>query len=367
MRVLQFAKRPVVTVAALCVALAACGGESSSDAPFSAAGTSADVEAVNATFGSSTFASFATFSLYFDAALGGAPIVSHSAAALDIRGTGTAGRRAAAVRSAKRLAAILPKRAGENFSASVAAIPPEVAGKTYTYDIGTDSYVESTLTGAPSNGVRFILYAVDPVNFTPVDPLVETGYVDLIDRTSGSTSAAQVIVVSGGNTYLDYTVSSFSTTSGGTVRVIGYVSDGVNQSDINLRSTITFSGGLTLVYSLDLPQRDVSIDLTMSASDLSEPTGTITINLTMRGPNGTVGLNGETTETGTTINVLVSGELFATITSSGTTTTITGAEGRQLSEDEVVALNHVFNISAGAFLAFDQMLAPIGAFFDEPA
>ena len=368
MRVLQFAKRSVVAVALVSFALAGCGGESSPDAPFNPNGTSTDLEAMNSTFASPTFASFSTFSLMFDAALGGAPIISTSAVAIDVRGSGAHGIRVAAARAAQRLAATLIKKDTRGgLSASMMAVPAAVAGKTFVYDIGTGSYVASDISGAPSNGVRFLLYAVDPVSYLPVEPLVETGHVDITDVSTGTTQAARVQVVSGSTTYVDYTVSASSGATSGRVSVMGFVTDGVTQANINLRSTITITAGLTLSYTLTMPDRDVSINLTVSVADVSLPDSPININLSMSGPNGTVSMTGQFAETSGTLNVRINGSAFATITTSGTTTTITRSDGAALSDDELIALDGVFELQAGAFTAFDQMLAPVGAFFDQPA
>lgn len=376
MRVLQFAKRSVVTVALVCVSLAGCGGESAPDAPFNPAGTSADLGAMNGTFTSATFASFSTFSLLFDAALGGPPLISTSAGALDIPAKGvragsTGAIRAAAMRTAQRITAIMPKAGAsstpraEGFSASAMPLPAEVAGKTFVYDPGTAAYAVSDRPLLATNTVRFILYAVDPVTFAPVEPLVETGHVDVVDLSAGSTHAARVLVVSGGVTYIDYTVTASSTPSSGRYAVIGYVTDGTTQANINLRSTVTFTAGLTLTYSLDLPQRDVSIDLTMNASDVSSPDGTLIMNLLMRGPNGTIAMNGQFTDTSGTVYVRINGHAFATITTDGTTTTIVRTDGTPLADDELAAVNSVFVMSGNAFSSFDQMLAPVGTLFDE--
>jgi hypothetical protein len=243
------------------------------------------------------------------------------------------------------------------------AISSTIAGKTFIYDAGSNSYVMSDVSGAPANGVRFLLYAVDPVSFAPVTPLVETGHVDLIDMSAGTTQAARVLVESGGTTYVDYTVSATSGTSSGQVTVTGMVTDGNHQANILLRSTITFNAGLTLSYSLTLPKRDVSINLTVSASDLNQTTSTINVSLTMKGPNGTVAMSGQFTETTGTLNVRINGEAFATITTNGTTTTITRNDGTPLSDDEMTAMDGVFAIQASAFTSFDQMLAPVGGFF----
>jgi hypothetical protein len=361
MRVLQFAKRSVVTVAFVGLTLAGCGGESSPDAPFNPAGASADLEAMNATFGSPTFASFSTFSLMFDAALGGAPIISASAAALDIRATGgNAGVRAAAIRSAQRIAAITPKPAKAGSGISMMTLPVEAAGKVFIYDPGTATYVAPNPPELALNTVRFMLYEVDPGTFAPKLPLVEIGHVDLIDLSAGTTQAARVIVVGGNTTYLDYTVSASSTASSGRVNVIGYVTDGTTQANINLRSTLTFTAGLTLTYSLDLPTRDVAIDLTVNMSDYTSPTSPIVINLLMKGPNGTIAMSGQFTDTTGTLSIRISGDAFATITTNGATTTITRNDGTPLSDDELITLNGVFDIQAGAFASFDQMMTPVG-------
>ena len=364
MRVLQFAKRSVVTVAFVSVTLAGCTSNSSPDAPFNPAGTNADLDAVGSSFSSSTFNSFSALSMKFDAAIGGAPIISASAAAMEIgRRSNSGNMRAAAVQSAQRLAAIMSRPSTKGAGASMMAIPTNVAGKTFEYDLATGAYVVSSRPLLASNTVRFILYAIDPVTQAPVDPLVETGYVDLIDRTAGTTQAAEVVVVSGSTTYLDYTITSSSTASTGRVTVIGYVTDGSVQCNINLSSVLTFTGGLTLNYSLRVPDHELAIDLALSATDLAQQTGTLTVNLTIRGPNGTVGLTGQFTNTTGLLHVRIGGDAFATIQTNGTSTTITRDDGQPLSDDEMGAMNRVFDLQAGAFIAFDQMLAPVGALF----
>jgi hypothetical protein len=365
MRVLQFAKRSVVTVALVSVALTGCTGDPTSDAPFNPGGTSADIEAMNSTFASPTFNSFSTFSWMFDPALGGSPIISHAVAAINARGKTPAAMRAAAARVAQRFAATARKADELSTSEAAMAIPAGVAGRTFIYDPGIETYVLSDRALLATNKVRFILYAVDPVTFAPVIPLVETGYVDLTDLSDGSTQAARIQVISGGTTYIDYTVSGTSSMSSARVTVKGYVTDGNIQATITLRSTISFSAGLTLTYALAVPQRDVSVNLTISMTDVTTPGSPITISMTMRGPNGTVSMGGQFTETGGTLNILINGDQFATITTDGATTTITRTDGTALTDEEFAAVDGVFQLQSGAFLAFDQMLAPVGGLFSE--
>ena len=103
MRVLQFAKRSVVTVALVSVALTGCGEDPLSDAPFNPSGAAGDLEAMSATFASPSFNSFSTFSWMFDAALGGSPIISNSVAAVTMRAKSKTDMRAAAARLVRRL------------------------------------------------------------------------------------------------------------------------------------------------------------------------------------------------------------------------------------------------------------------------
>jgi predicted small lipoprotein YifL len=361
MRVMQLAKRSVTLLATVCVALTGCG-DSGPDVAFNPAGTSADIQAVNATFASPTFGSFSSLSPLFDAALGGAPLVSASAKAFDFRRATTGGElRAAAVRGAKRVAALTPALANGAFSGSSAAIPAEFAGKTFEYSGG--SYVAGVRTGAPDNGVRFLLYAINPVTLLPVEPLVEVGYVEITDLSSGSTQAARVLVVSGDDVYLNYTVAVTATAAGGQVTVNGFVTDGTTQANINLRSTLTQAAGLTLVYTLEVPARDVSINLTMTAAGLDPQTGTIAIALSMSGPNGSISMTGEFTSAGGTLIVRTNGTTFATITSSGAgEPVITGADGAPLADEDVEALGSIFEITGEAFTAFDAMVVPVGVF-----
>jgi hypothetical protein len=360
MHVLQFAKRAVLMLAASSIVLSGCGSESAPTVPFDPVGATADLDAVNTTFDSPAFTSFSALGVLFDAALGGAPLVSGSAAALDLRGGGTA-KQLEAARSAERIGRMLQHPAGSSFSASSAAIASEFLGKTFVYSGG--SYVVSSETGAPANGVRFILYEIDPLTFLPTDALNRTGRVDLIDMSSATTSAVRVIVAGGGTTYLDYRVSVTSTSTSGQVAVFGFITNGNTEATLNLRSTLTADGGLTLSYSVDVPQRDLSIDLTMAANISSPESSTVSVTLDMRGQNGWVRLTGQFVGDDATLNVAINGTQFATMTSTaGAEPVIIGADGQPLTQEEFDALQRVFEFSGESFFVFDQLLVPVGSF-----
>src|SRR3989441_3585439 len=116
--------------------------------------------------------------------------------------------------------------------------PAVVLGTTYTWNATTFQYEANdpaVVPGAPSNGVRFILYALDlagqPIATQPI------GYADLMDESSGNTQTLHVLVVGTTTdppvTYLDYAVSV--TAGAGTARVAvgGVLTGGVERVDLN--------------------------------------------------------------------------------------------------------------------------------------
>jgi hypothetical protein len=365
MRVLQCTKRSVTLLATACVALAGCG-DSGPEVPFNATGTSEDIAALNSTFATPVFASFSVFSQQFDAALGGAPLVSTAARAFNFRRATSGGElRAAALRNARAVAAMIPSVTQGPYSVSSTTISAEIAGKTFEYVNG--AYVATDRVGAPSNGVRFIIYAVDPITSLPTANLDEVGYAQLTDESGTTNQAARVVVVSGETTYLDYTVTAAATASGGRVTVAGFVTDGDIRANVNLRSTVSQAVGLTLLYTVDVPKRDISIDVSLTMSGLDQQTGTIDIDMAMAGPNGSVSMAGQFSETGGTLTVRVNGKVFATLVSTGAgEPVITGANGEPLAEEDVEALRNLFEMTGAAFTSFDLMIAPVGLFLSEP-
>lgn len=96
---------------------------------------------------------------------------------------------------------------------AVPLFPINFLGATFVYDGGLDAYVlDGSLGGAPDNGVRFIMYTLDPQSRLPALPLHPIGYVDLIDRSDAVSTRLRV--------------RAFEQTGGGSVPVADYVVDG---------------------------------------------------------------------------------------------------------------------------------------------
>lgn len=357
MRVLHYASRAVAAVALLVLA-GACGDSTAPDAPFDPAGTNADVAAIGESFESPALESYAAAAPYIGFAVGGALSPAVQAMPSAALATGKAG----ALRHATSLARSYAPRA-DRPSLSAAAIPAEYLGTTFVWDVDTDTYITSDLGGAPSNGVRFILYAINPANLQPIEPLVEVGYVDLTATQTTSSATVHAIVVSGGVTYFDYAVVVSGSTSSANISIAGYATNGTDRVNFDLETTLSGNEQdgfqLTFDYQLTVPTRGgFLMDIEVTTGFMVEDP-TITLDLLARGTHGTVRIQGSETTTGGSYNVTVNGDPFATITVNSTTATIVGADGQPLSQEELDALEGVWGMFAEGFDFFEDLFDPV--------
>ena len=355
MHVTHYARRSLVA-AGLALAVAACGKDSTSPSEFNPQGTSADRAAAQDAFVSGPTASFTAVGAEISAVLGTAPLVTSAATQPLTKSSQISAR------YAKQMAALLPtgRRA---IQASMAAVPGAYLGVTFVWDEITHTYVESNLAGAPSNGVRFMLYAVDPVTLHVVEPAVEVGYVDIIDQSSATAVNFRVKVVQGGVTYLDYSVVTNGTLSGGLVTVSGFVTNGTTLANFTLKNTVSQNSGglvLSLDYDLNVPSRGVSLNWTATFANISDTEVVVTLDLGISGPNGQVRLVGTYGASGGSFSVKVNGDLFATVTISGGTQTVTGAGGQPLTADEEATLHDIMNYYDLSLVAFSELVLPLG-------
>jgi hypothetical protein len=350
MRVPQFAKR---SLAALALAVVAgCGKDSNApDAPFDPAGTSTDIDAMQSSFDSPAMSGYVAASGYISAALGSSP------AALAVRSVPTKALIAGGKPAAKHYAAVLAqtymKPAGE-ISPSFAAIPAEYLGVTFIYNVETAQYEASALPGAPANGVRFMIYAVNQISGALIVPLVEVGYADVVTTETASSATVRIQVVSAGVTYLDYTVGATGGTSQVTLTISGFVSNGNDRVNFDLDTHITATS-VGVDYTLTVPTRGgFRIDFEGESTE-----STVTSTLEARGPHGTVTISGSQTGGSATYEVEVNGEAFATITTSVSGSVITGADGQPLTQEELQALERVFAVFVQGFLFFGDLMTPM--------
>jgi len=339
MRVRHYAMRSFAA-GILVLALAGCAKDNG-PSEFNPQGTSDDMAAATAAFATQQMSSYAVMGADISAVLNASPVVKSSAMA--IRGLD-------ATRAARELAAIVPRRGA--FQASVASVPSALLGTTFVLDVNSGTYVASDLAGAPSQGVRFLLYAVDPVLLQPVYPLVEVGYVDITDHTTASAVDVNVKVVEGNVIYLAYEVTAHATTTGGVVEISGFASNGTTLANFALTATVTDINSSPVIsygYHVNVPSRQLTLDWTLTLTNISDTEVATTVDLVINGPNGNVHLNGTYGVSERTLTVKVNGTLYATVDLNGAEPVITGPDGQPLDSDAEASIQSVvaFYLNSG--------------------
>lgn len=342
--------------------LAACG-DGNDSAPFNATGTSSDMNAVSATFSSPAMASLGWAAGGIDVVFG-APMVSSSIGA--IQTAAPASRNLAA--SARRLVHSATAFNGRTTtSVALAVIPVEVLGKTFEYNSGTGQYEATARTGAPTNGVRFILYAVNPITHVPVEPLTEAGYADVLDESTATVNSVRLQLVSGGVTYLDYGVTGSSTAATGHVLVDGYATDGTTRVNFNLDNSFSdvANGSAAFDYSLEAPSIEVALHYIVGLSQLSTPAAVADVDATVTGPHGDVGIEGQLVEGAGELTANVNGAAFAIVTLGidSEVTSVTKPDGSALTVPEYGALAAIWGLVLKGLDVFEDLLDPVDNLF----
>jgi len=235
------------------------------------AGLSSDLQTVSAVLLSPTFQSFSALS---DTATG-SPVAAPSRVGMLLRAAPFSPPRASSALQASAAARMQALRRGAaTFSGGINAsvVPPALLGTTWVWNTTTHKYEQdgAFTPAAPTDRVRIMLYAVDPITGNIVEaPLTPTGFVDLVDESTTSPAVDRLhVIVSGGTPaspgteYANYTVSGQVTgnpATAFTATAAGFVSDGAH--------TLTFSATFSATQ-LDTDNPDVQIDITW---DLDNP------------------------------------------------------------------------------------------------
>ena len=257
-----------------------------------------------------------------------------------------------AVTAAARLQGI--RTAGPSFgsSASLALFPADLLGKTFVFDLELERYaVDESRTGAPDDGVRVILYAVDPVLGQILTPLDEVGYLDLIDVSTASSDALRLVAVIDNVTFLDYTASITQTTASATLAAVGFLSNGTDQVDFDLSVTATLSGA-SLDYLLSSGGNSVRLEASFSDDD------DFAVTLTIEDGDDTVVLTVTSTPSTVSGQITYNGDVAITISGTPVEPTFTRPDGTPLTEQEIDALLALGDVIGELFEAFDNLLGP---------
>jgi hypothetical protein len=248
--------------------------------------------------------------------------------------------------------------------AAVPIIRSSMLGKTMIYDPAQKKYVVATgRAGAPSNGVRFVLYE----NGTDAQPDVtkEIGYSDLTDERAASptTAGLRLRVISNDKTYLDYSFDLAGSIGAMTVTVKGFMSDGTERVNFELTTTGQLfgrGGTVTLDAKLEVPSQQFQVT-TRVVGPAGENQTPAQIELVVKSATDVVALNAKFAAGQVDAAVTVNTKLFATIKGDPASPIIKGEGGRDLTAEELAALGQVFEFSKGVFELIAGLLAPAGA------
>lgn len=226
-------------------------------------------------------------------------------------------------------------------------IPDSLRGRTYVYNTSTGLYEhDPQRSDAPATGVRFALYAVDPITYQPAEPLNEVGYLDLIDQSTQTTARVWVQAVVGGVTYVNYTITASGSINGAIVDIVGYVTNGTQRVNFDLRAEIdVVAGDFSFDVVLDAVDRGVWVHLSaneMYNADTGEFERLVLV-YEVRTARGTVRLGVTITDTTVTGDIRFGGRVVVTIEGDAVSVTFTKADGSELTPEEQAALEDLFD------------------------
>lgn len=237
-----------------------------------------------------------------------------------------------------------------------ATIPADLLGTTFVWDTTTQLYVaDSTRSDAPANGVRHVLYPVNPFTGKPAST-EELGYVDLTDEglELQDGAAIRIVVSAAGVTWLDYALSITAAPPGATVEVDGFLSNGTERVEFHVDGGAQAGSGATFTYQLAVPSHDFQADATITSDGARN-------NVQERITVGAEVLGFTATHDGDLVQgaVAVNGVPFATLTGLADLPDIRRADGLPLTADEARALRGILDLTGHTLDFVGNLLAPL--------
>ncbi len=261
------------------------------------------------------------------------------------------------------LAGAVSRISGSAVDAGTFLIPvmrASALGKVFTYDATLKRYVPSTRTGAPANGVRFVLYD-EGANNEPITSR-EIGYADLTDekRATAGVAGIKLVVVIDGVTRLSYAFDVSVPGGAPNLNVQGFVVDGEDRLNftIGASSALLGSGPATVQATIEAPRQGFEVKATLKGAPNDRRNGEIDLVITSASDELVVDastVNGVLDATFT-----VNGTLFARAKGSVESPVITGENGRALTPDELRALQKVVDMADAVFSLVDDLVEPAG-------
>jgi hypothetical protein len=335
--------------------LTACDGVTAPAPPLDEAGVVADLAAANSAAGNPAVSALAGLGTHIGAALGA-----------DGGALGVAVLPAHLLQDPTKVSkSPALQRLVVSDGTTDASIPAEALGRTFVYDTALARYVVSDLLGAPINGVRFVLYAVDPVTERVILPLVRTGFADITRTLSGAIATARVEAYADGaepEKVLDYSATIAGAPTP-TALVEGFAKQGGDSLTFRLETAVSLvASRYSLDWRSEVPTRAFVTRVTQALT-VSGETITVAIDALLRSGSGAISMHGTVDgATGGTITVKVNGSTFATLETDGTIDgdpVILGRTGEPLTPAQEAMLRRILRWFAQAFRFFGTLLSPV--------
>lgn len=250
-------------------------------------------------------------------------------------------------------------------SSEAKVIPSSVLGTTYVFDPETHRYVaDPDRAGAPENGVRYILYAVNPFTHEPVVS-AEIGYADLTDEGNDTpnTAALRLVAVSNGVTFVDYRVSLAGSDGSGELAVEGTFFDGKKHLAFVIHALAEQSAEgqvLAVRFRLTVPEDDFSL-VNEAHAVAKDGVAHVDQAIAIGDHRFVIASVHRLDEVDATVTV--DGALFAQIHGGAGTLTVVGPDGEPLSLEHRVALWRLLGLFHGISGLLHCLLMPVSALF----
>lgn len=260
---------------------------------------------------------------------------------------------------------------------SLNVVPLTVRGNTYVYDVNSHEYVEdAAATGAPANGIRVVIYALDAFTGQPATPLNRIGYVDLIDQSTSSTDALRVLIVreQGSQTLADYVISGSQSTTSASFGINGWASNGTTTVNFNLNMGFSSAGRATITFKVSVPSLAYSVSMQTTMEMVSEEQLRLTERATIAYGGHTLAFNlsgvvdalGEGNDLRG--DVRYDGKIYATLTvghdpvTGEPTAEFVKANGEALTQQELDEISNLFERAFDLGSFWVGLLWPLEAF-----
>jgi hypothetical protein len=350
--------RPVRTLGiALAMGLWACGSDTTGpeSGNFDTEATTAGLATVNGAFETAAFASLEALGDNF-----GIPGAASAPAAVELL---KAAAHPTAPDFSERMSTAASELLATSAAPAVVLIPEEYRGLTLTYT-GEGGYeVDETITDGPTDGIRFILYAVNPITHVITEPLTEIGYADLTDEGTEAVASIGLEVVSGSVTYLDYLVTLSGTFLNPTFAIAGFIFDGTDRADFTLTHAYAVNiAGATINIDYEIAVNDFDMDVSLAIVGGGDQV-TTTVDISFSDGSNTVTIAGALEDEAGTLNVHANSVLFAIITIDGDSVSVLDGEGEPLTQAEIETLQELIEIIDEAGDIFEDLLRPVEFLF----